>query len=67
MRRNKISGRVGVVLGGLMLLSQLSARSSSVPGGAAYEAGRSAGLIFGIVMLVAGLYYLKRAKQESGD
>ena len=52
--RNRISGIVGVVWGGLILLG---AAGHGI-GGGAFGAGHLVGLAFGVVLLVAGFFYL---------
>jgi hypothetical protein len=52
--RNRISGIVGVVWGGLILLG---AAGHGI-GGGAFGAGHLIGLLFGVVLLVAGVSYL---------
>lgn len=60
--RNKIFGGIGIVWGGLILFSWLTAASPS--GSSAYQAGRSGAAVFGGLMLVVGLYYFfKKPKQ----
>ncbi len=49
-------GAVGILWGGGMLLSFFM-RGGSV-GGGAYGAGQTVGLLFGVVMFGAGLYYV---------
>lgn len=56
--RHKIFGWVGIVWGGLILLSWLFGSTSS--GNDAYEAGQSAGAVFGILMFGAGIYYVRK-------
>jgi hypothetical protein len=54
--RNVISGGIGVLLGGAILLfALLGGRSES---GGAYGAGQMAGTIFGVLLFGVGLYYL---------
>ena len=53
--RNRVLGGIGVLWGGLILLGRLS------EGGAgAYGAGQVVGLVFAVLLLVVGLYYLVR-------
>jgi len=54
--RNRIFGGIGALWGGGILVSQLR---NHVPGGSgAYAAGQMVALVFGILLLVVGLYYL---------
>ena len=57
MNRYRIIGAIAVIWGGALLLSRLLGYSR-VEGSGAYAAGQSAGLIFGGLLLVAGLYAL---------
>lgn len=66
-RRNRVFGVIGIVWGGLILIS------GPIRGGyqesGAFGQGRSAGLIFGGLLFAAGLYYFikgKRVGQETG-
>jgi hypothetical protein len=52
--RNKISGAIGVIWGGLILLNGLS---SSASGSGAYRGGQMAAMLFGVLLVVAGVYY----------
>ena len=53
--RNKISGAIGIIWGGLILANGLS--SDSAVGNTAYESGQSMAMILGVIMFAAGLYY----------
>ena len=57
--RNKIFGGIGILWGGAVLFRWFT---SSTPNGdsSAYQAGQSVAVIFGALMLVAGLYYFFR-------
>ncbi len=64
--RNKIFGWIGIVWGGLIVLSSLFGATSS--GSEAYEAGQSSGAIFGVLLLCAGIYYVrKKNRAEQPD
>ena len=52
--RNKISGLIGMLWGGGIVVSRLVSES---PASGAYQAGQMAALVFGLVLLGAGLYY----------
>ncbi|MCH6483265.1 LPXTG cell wall anchor domain-containing protein [Pseudoxanthomonas sp. LH2527] len=52
--RNKISGLIGILWGGGIVVSRLLSES---PASGAYQTGQTAGLAFGVVLLGAGLYY----------
>lgn len=55
--RNKIFGSIGVLWGGGLVLRWLLADAPAA-GNEAYQNGQSAAVVFGVVMLCAGLYYL---------
>jgi hypothetical protein len=57
--RNRILGAIGVLWGGAILLGRL-ASGSAVEGAGAYGAGQAVGLVFAVLLLVVGLYYLVR-------
>lgn len=62
--RNKVFGAIGMVWGGLILLSRLLG-SSGDEGSAAYQAGSLTGLVFGGLIFLAGLYtFLKKAPSQ---
>jgi hypothetical protein len=54
--RNRILGGIGVAWGGAILVYMLI--KGGPQGQGAYAAGQIAGMIFGGVLLLAGLYYL---------
>jgi hypothetical protein len=61
--RNKISGAIGVVWGSLILYNGLT---SHAEGSAAYQSGHAVALVFGAMLLVAGLYYFfKKPKPKT--
>ena len=57
--RNKIFGGIGILWGGAIVLRWLIVGTPS-NGSEAYQAGHSGAVIFGALMLVAGLYYFFR-------
>lgn len=57
--RNRILGAIGVLWGGLILLGRLSA-GRAVDRAGAYGAGQTVALVFAVLMLLVGLYYLVR-------
>ena len=57
--RNRILGAIGVVWGGLILLGRL-ASGGPVDGTGAYGGGQMIGLVFAVLLLLVGLYYLIR-------
>ena len=58
--KNKILGWIGVVWGGLVLLSGLAKLLSGGLGGGAYGAGQFAGFLFGGLLCLAGVYTLRK-------
>ena len=62
MRRDRINGIVGVVLGGLITLSSLLSAGSQT-GSTAYQAGELAAGVLGVAFLASGLYYLRKASR----
>lgn len=61
--RNRVFGAIGVIWGGIVLLSVFTRGGPS--GGGAYGAGQSAGLVFGALLFIAGLYYLVKGGGSS--
>lgn len=62
--RNKIFGAIGVIWGGAILANGLFGQTSQ--GSDAYQAGQSGALVFGGVLLVAGIYYFfKKTKVKA--
>lgn len=61
--RNKISGGIGILWGGAILLNWLI--SGSPGGSAAYEGGRATAALFGLVLLGAGLYYFFKKPDQA--
>jgi hypothetical protein len=55
--RNKIFGTIGIIWGGGIVLSWLFSPGSS-GGSEAYQAGQSGAVIFGVIMLALGIYYV---------
>ena len=58
--KKKILGWIGVVWGGLVLLSGFAKMSSGGIGEGAYGAGQFAGFIFGGLLCLAGVYTLRK-------
>ena len=56
--RNKIFGTIGILWGGAVIVS-FFARGASI-GTGAYAAGALFGLLFGAVMLFAGIHYVRK-------
>ena len=63
--RNKISGAIGIIWGSLILFNGLtSPASEAVPSD--YKSGQSVALVFGAVLVVAGVYYFfKKPKPKA--
>jgi predicted Zn finger-like uncharacterized protein len=61
--RNLISGVVGVLFGGAILLYGLS----SPRGAGAFAAGQMMGMVFGALFLGGGVFYLVQAAREWSD
>ena len=54
--RNKIFGTIGVLWGGAMLVSAFV--RGGPQGSGSYAAGQTAGLVFALLLLAVGAYYL---------
>jgi hypothetical protein len=61
--RNRIFGAIGVVWGGLMLVSAFL--RGGPQGSGAYAAGQTAGLVFAVLLVLVGAYYLIRRGQQT--
>jgi len=59
--RDRITGAIGVVWGGGILVKYMAEGAPSL-GSGAYAAGKAAGLGLGVLLLLMGLYYLLRVK-----
>lgn len=69
--RNRIFGAIGFVWGGYILINASSSPPTAT-GNAAYDAGSTAGLVFGGVLCAVGLYYLvtggrKKKVEKDGE
>jgi len=62
--RNRIFGAIGVVWGGLMLVSAFL--TGGPQGSGSYAAGQTAALVFAILLVVVGGYYLVKGGQKTG-
>ena len=62
--RNLVSGIVGVVLGTMWTLRALMAPPGSSGESGAYATGQLVGALFGVVFLVAGIFYLRKGMRE---
>ena len=60
--RNRIFGGIGVVWGGAMLVSALL--RAGPEGSGAYGAGQVAGLVFALLLVVVGGYYLLKGSSK---
>ena len=65
--RNKIFGVIGILWGGVILVSWLLSCSSG--GSEAYQAGQAGGAVFGALLFGLGIYYVqkKTVVPESDD
>jgi len=64
--RNLISGVVGVLFGGAILLYGLSGQGRP-RGAGAFAAGQMIGMVFGVLLLGGGVFYLVQAAREWSD
>ena len=58
--RSRILGWIGVAWGGAVAATRGLGRGSSGGESGAYDAGRTGGLVFGVLLLVVGAYYAFR-------
>jgi hypothetical protein len=61
--RNKIFGWIGVVWGGLIVVVTLL---HGISGSGAYGSGQVTAVVFGVLMLLAGGWAVRRPVTESG-
>jgi hypothetical protein len=61
--RDRILGAIAVVWGSLILVGRLGG-GDPIDGAGAYAAGQMTGLVFAVLLLVVGLYYLTRRTQS---
>jgi hypothetical protein len=59
MTRNRISGIIGTVWGAGIILSRLAGCNPQAQN-QSYATGQNAALVFGVLLLIAGLYYLTK-------
>jgi hypothetical protein len=62
--RQRVLGGIGVLWGGLILLSRVFGGAPPA-GSGAYGAGRNAALVFAVLLFSVGLYYLLRKSSGS--
>jgi hypothetical protein len=62
--RNRIFGAIGVIWGGLMLVSAIS--RGGPQGSGAYAAGQTGAQVFAVLLVVVGGYYLLKGGQKTG-
>jgi hypothetical protein len=62
--RNRISGAIGVVWGGAILI--FGFLRGGPEGTGAYANGQGAGFIFGVLLFAIGLYYLVKGDAKKG-
>jgi hypothetical protein len=62
--RNRIFGAIGVIWGGLMLVGAFF--RGGPQGSGSYAAGQTAALVFAVLLVVVGGYYLVKGGQKTG-
>jgi hypothetical protein len=62
--RNRIFGAIGVIWGGLMLVSAFL--RGGPQGSGAYAAGQTAALVFAVLLVIVGGYTLLKSGQKTG-
>jgi len=60
--RNRIFGLIGVLWGGGMLVSAFL--RGGAQGSGAYAAGQNGALIFAVILVIAGAYYLLKGSDK---
>ncbi|MGI9270807.1 MAG: hypothetical protein ACR2QT_03465 [Woeseiaceae bacterium] len=60
--RNKIFGGIGIFWGGAIIVRWFMSDNSV--GNSAYQSGQNAAVLFGAVMLAAGIYYFMKKPSE---
>lgn len=63
--KNKILGVIGILWGGGILVYGLLHREGT--GDTAYQSGQTAGLVFGAILLIVGLFYLVKGLRKGRD
>jgi hypothetical protein len=63
--RNRIFGGIGVVWGGLILVTWFM--RGGPQGSGAYAAGQTGALVFGVLLLIIGAYYVLKGGQKAGN
>ena len=62
--RNRIFGAIGVVWGGLILVSAYF--RGGPQGSGSYAAGQTGALVFAVLLVLVGGYYLLKGQQKAG-
>jgi hypothetical protein len=62
--RNRIFGAIGVIWGGLILVSAFL-RGGPL-GSGSYAAGQTGALVFAVFLVIVGVYYLLKGGQKTG-
>ena len=62
--RNRIFGAIGVLWGGAMLVSAYL--RGGPRGSGSYAAGQTAALVFAVLLVLVGAYYLTKGGQKTG-
>ena len=57
--RNRIFGAIGAIWGALILYNGLSSpvAGAAAAGSSAYESGKAIAIVFGVALVVVGIYY----------
>jgi len=62
--RDRILGAIAVIWGSLILVGRLGG-GDPVYGAGAYVAGQMTGLVFAVLLVIVGLYYLTRSSRST--
>jgi predicted phage tail protein len=62
--RNRVFGAIGVVWGGLILVSSFF--RGGPQGAGAYAAGQTGALVFAVLLVIVGGYYLLKSGRKTG-
>jgi hypothetical protein len=63
--RNRIFGGIGVVWGGLILVNAFM--HGGPQGSGAYAAGQTGALVFAVLLVIIGGYYLLKGRQKAAS
>jgi hypothetical protein len=62
--RNRMFGAIGIIWGGLMLVSAFL--RGGPQGSGSYAAGQTAALVFAVLLVLVGGYYVVKGGQKTG-